>query len=531
MYDSVFEKLNTAALWVIRLLGVGIFLFLNWYAFRYTQYLTGGDDEIINTFRDSMSTNIVTVLGFFLLVILAGFLEKRLDERELRWIRWGMLLFSTCAVFAFGCFWINDASHVPEGDQAWVYGSAIYFSEGEYSFLSPGHYMDKCPQQLGLVLLVEIFFQVIGSTSYHAIQWVNVFLAAGIVPIGYRIIRCITNRSSICILYCVLMMGCVPLVLYTSFVYGDLPSAFCILLATAFLLHYEKSGRWQLLISMVVSCVFALLVRENSLIFLIALGLTGGLQALRKKNMRLLCGVLCAVILPFLAIQGVYKIYEVRSGYEHTGGIPAESYIAMGLQDTRGRHGRYSLYCSEVYNECGDDRILAAEVSKQDIKERLTEFSQTPREAIAFFREKLLTQWNHPLCESVSFNTRYTDGNYPETGSFSDKVTNVYFPRILYFCDRLQTILYFGMLLFFLCAGSKKRSLSEQVLAVTIIGAFLFSVIWEVKGRYAFPYYLMMYPMAVYGYHLAILTMQNIIHRKGRRKEEQGKVVPFERSA
>ena len=66
--------------------------------------------------------------------------------------------------------------------------------------------------------------------------------------------------------------------------------------------------------------------------------------------------------------------------------------------------------------------------------------------------------------------------------------------------DRMQFILYLGMFCYFVFAVRGDSDPLRHILAVTIIGGFLFSVIWEAKTRYIFPYYMMMFPMAVQGY-------------------------------
>ena len=45
---------------------------------------------------------------------------------------------------------------------------------------------------------------------------------------------------------------------------------------------------------------------------------------------------------------------------------------------------------------------------------------------------------------------------------------------------------------------------SVLVLLVTVFGGFLFHMLWEAKGRYILPYFVMMLPMAAVG--LAELT-------------------------
>jgi len=75
------------------------------------------------------------------------------------------------------------------------------------------------------------------------------------------------------------------------------------------------------------------------------------------------------------------------------------------------------------------------------------------------------------------------------------------------------------LLFFFLLAVKKDSPILQHVLAVTIIGGFFFSIIYEAKARYIFPYYVMMFPYATYGYRLAVSQIMAMAgkHMKGRR--------------
>ena len=79
--------------------------------------------------------------------------------------------------------------------------------------------------------------------------------------------------------------------------------------------------------------------------------------------------------------------------------------------------------------------------------------------------------------------------------------------------------MYVGMLCYFLLAVKKDSPILQHTLAVTIIGGFFFSIIYEAKARYIFPYYVMMFPFASHGYRLAVEQVMILFgkYRKGRK--------------
>ena len=68
------------------------------------------------------------------------------------------------------------------------------------------------------------------------------------------------------------------------------------------------------------------------------------------------------------------------------------------------------------------------------------------------------------------------------------------------FMSALLFLMAYGGVLAFLAAGLKKRlPLENCLLLVAVLGGFLFSVLWEAKARYIFPYFILMLPCTAAG--------------------------------
>lgn len=521
-------RLTALANWVVRIVGAGIFFILTWYAFRYTQYMNPQGAENPVNVQDSMTKNIVFLI--LAMAVIAGLYvsEKYLNEKIQQWLIRISLILVSVWVGCFGLWWITVVDRLPVGDQAFVYGGASYFIEGEYSFLEATGYCGIYPHQLGLIFLTEILFCFVGTYNYFAFQFICVELAVGIVILGHVLVREMTEHMSVAVTYCLLMAFCLPLVFYTGWVYGEIPSIFFALLTTICLLRYEKTGKNVWLAGMVLAVLMALLVRKNSLIMLVALCLVAGVYVLKNKDKKLFVALLVSVILPIIAYQGIYKMYEVRSGIPHEDGLPTVTFVAMGLQENEGKCGWYNNYGKEIYYQQECDTELTTVVAKQDIQSRLKEWKENPSYAVTFFREKILSQWNEPLYQAMFFSTQYMEGKEPEQGSFVHKLGTEYFLKVLAVCDRMQFILYFGMLCYYIFAVKKNSNILRHMLAVTMIGGFFFSIMWEAKARYIFPYYVMMYPLAAVGYWQAIAQVKALLNRKRKREDN---IIPFERVA
>lgn len=498
---------------IISVAGSVIFFFLCWYSFRYTQYMPPFSLEFPVNVADSMLRNLLALGLLAAMTVGLTAAERKLEPKVQRVISTVLSLLMVSWILFASLWWIGSAERVPGSDQLYVCNDASAFMQDIYLSLEPGYYCDKYPQQLGLIALLEVLFSIVGPYNFFAVEVVCAFMAPCIAFFGYRIVREVTESLTASVLYCVMMTCCLPLVFYTSWVYGEIPGVFFSFLAVMLAFRYANRKHWLYLVGTVAAFSLAVLVRKNSIILAVAFGLAAFLYALRKKDRKLLVTALCAVLVPCVAFWGIQEMYEIRSGVEKSSGIPSTAGISLGLQEKDGRYGWDWGYEGEVYADCGNDKEKADAVYRQDISERLKVFADQPAYAVHFFKEKQLSQWNAPLYQSYYFSQNYSPENPPAQDSLTNRLSTEYFGLLLFVCDRLQFVLYVGMLLYFLLAVRKDSDMLQHVLAVMVIGGFFFSMIWEAKARYIMPYYMGMFPVAALGYRQSVLWCRKVWDR------------------
>lgn len=524
------SKILHIANWVVGTIGSLIFAGLCWYAFRYTQYMNPDAGEFPINVHDSMTKNICGIV--VMSAVLGGLLvaDKKLSSNIMKWGMRITTFISTVWIGGLGYWWITAVERVPEGDQAFVYGAATYFSSDLYVFLSRGNYCDMYPQQLGLIAFMELFFSILGDKDAFGFQVLCVLFSMGIVLVGNRIVKELTNKDSMVTLYNLFMMGCIPMAFYTGWVYGDIPSIFFMLLTTWMVLLYAGRGHWGYLAGMVAAATMAVLVRKNSLIMVIALCLVGGVYCIYKKEKKLFVALLLTLLLPALAQSGIAAMYQARSGYEKLQGLPISSWIALGINESEGRYGWYYEFPSLIYLGFDCDKEATDAYMRENIKERLQVFKDNPAYAKTFYKGKILSQWNEPLYQSLFFSTKYREELRPSPDTLVAKISGSYFVKVLGICDRMQMLIYIGVLCYFLFGVRKNSSVLQHLIAVTVIGGFFFSILWEAKARYILPYYVTMYPIAVAGYWNAFCQISQIMNRF-RKRETEEQIIPFEKVA
>ncbi len=153
----------------------------------------------------------------------------------------------------------------------------------------------------------------------------------------------------------------------------------------------------------------------------------------------------------------------------------------------------------EYYNnDCDTDKT--SDVLMEKVRTRFDQMVHEPGYIKAFYSYKIQSQWNEPLYQSAFYNLYHDEVHMEKLVSFVDRFMAYHFDDFLFVVDRLQFIIYAGVLLYFLLSLRKAPDLTWHILAVTIIGGFLFSILWEAKARYNLPYYMLMFPVSMRGY-------------------------------
>ena len=467
-------------------------------SFLTTCYADNMETQQVLLRPDNPLWNLLELAGFGLLFCGCLYLYAKIGER----FRRGLLLFTLGFVFGLGVLLILFGRTVPAADALSVYNAAAEWILGNTDIIHPtASYLSYYPQQIGLMAFLELLLRIwnltgLSAPTWHFIKLVYVCLLCGAIWFQYLSLQYLwpENYKKISCCYLVLVCCNLPMIMYSSFVYGEIPSFAALsvgcylllrLLGSASLDSASLDSSYRDNISrndapsvtthgpaphMLCRIIFtgfgsilfltlSVMLRKNSLVPVIAVLLVLLFEALRpgrngKMRLGLLIMAVCLAVTSVNVLPLTQKIYEKKTGNTLSSGVTAMSYLAMGMQEAPRGCGWYNGFNIDTYDAAGMDTALANEISRLAINERLVYFREHPGYTADFYLHKHLSQW----ADGTYASRQATLATYGGRGAFFKEVYEGSLSGgYIEWCNAWQNILYLGVLVFCIDSLKKRR--------------------------------------------------------------------------
>ena len=466
-------------------------------SFLTTCYADNMETQQVLLRPDNPLWNLLELAGFGLLFCGCLSLYKKIGEK----FRRGLLVFTLTFVFGLGILLILFGRTVPAADALSVYNAAAEWILGNTDIIHPTvSYLSYYPQQIGLMAFLELLLRIWNLTglsvpAWHFIKLVYVCLLCGAIWFQYLSLQYLwpENYKKISCCYLVLVCCNLPMIMYSSFVYGEIPSFAALSVGWYLLLRllgssspdssyrdnvsrndapsvtaYDYVPRMlrQILFTGFGSILFltlSVMLRKNSLIPVIAVLLVLLFEALRpgrngKMRLGLLIMAVCLAVTSVGILPLIQKCYEKKAGNTLSSGVTAMSYLAMGMQEASRGCGWYNGFNIDTYDTAGMDTAIANEISRLAIDERLTYFREHPGYTADFYLHKHLSQW----ADGTYASRQATLATYGGRSAFFKEVYEGSLSGgYIEWCNAWQNVLYLGVLVF--CIDSLKKRRKSKV--------------------------------------------------------------------
>lgn len=505
---------------LVTAIGLVIFGYLTWYSFRYTYQFIPEYYEVFEIETDNLFLHMVMLLSLSAVIYGFSFIEKKLTDEVKNKAEKAVLFFFMACMTALGIWWVSIVHAQPCADQQRVVEGAYSLMDGNYEILQAEQYFGTYTYQLELAVIFRFLFTLCGVRDYHVIQYCNALCVPIIVYAGYKIVKYLGGKSKEGIFYCLLSLFCFPLLLYAPFVYGEI---FSVMAGTLFLwglMAFMRKRQKKLLFPIALCSVLGVFTRGNFWIVIIAAGIVLTLYAVKKREWMFLLLIAIITAAPICAKKGVEWIYEQRSGIALNQGVPIVSTIAMGVHDEGGQPAGWNNLHDIYAYALGDyKKEGAAEFSKEYLRVRLAAFRDGSADWKVYFKEKLLTQWEEPTWQGLMANHDFAKEP-------NELVQSIYYGKLklslLTFLNEYHLMLFVGSCLFFWYCHARKKPFYMLLPELILIGGVLFSLLWEAKTRYSFPYMIYMLPCTAVGFTWLSETVNMALgHRKGQNAKRE----------
>lgn len=507
------EKFQSCCLKAAAITGTAIFLVLTACSWYQTKTLRVGENLENN--RDAIWKTALIFLAVLILTLAVIKAENFLAEG---------LLHVVAVILSFGAaaagFWLlNSIRTYAVADQWYVYEAARRMLDGSFDVQEYAGYYLMCPYQLNLAQVYKCIFRIAGSSSYRVIQGVQSICAGIIFYMGFRITRELSCRRAAEMCYLALGALFVPMYIYVLYIYGETMGICCAMVAIWCFLKYNgyRSVKgilgYGILGAVAVTGIYQ--IRTALIVVWIAMLLIQIMMTVvSRKPLPLMVTV--SLLVTAVCVSALNRsVMEHKVGASLDDAMPAVLYVAMGLQegsDPAKGPGSFNSYNWSVFAQVEHDVEAASDVALEYIGNRLGELIRDPGEAAAFFGRKIMNQWNEPTYGCFVM-TNFCD-------EMTDRVQNLYFGEgndsCLQFLNEYQAVVYMAILLGFVRLVFGKRVPQEYLIGVILIGEFLFSLMWEAKSRYVYPYAVLMIPFAAY----SLMHCGDMIMARGKKKAQ-----------
>lgn len=526
-------------------------------SFLTTCYADNMETQQVLLRPDNPLWNLLELAGFGLLFCGCLYLYEKTGEK----FRRGLLVFTLTFVFVLGVLLILFGRTVPAADALSVYNAAAEWILGNTDIIHPTvSYLSYYPQQIGLMAFLELLLRIwnltgLSAPAWHFIKFIYVCLLCGAIWFQYLSLQYLWPEKYKKISCCYLILVCcnLPMIMYSSFVYGEIPSFAALSVGCYLLLRLLGSGTaphmlCRMLFTGLGSILFltlSVMLRKNSLIPIIAVLLVLLFEALRfgrsvRSRLCLLGMAVCLAVTSVGILPLVQKCYEKKSGNTLSSGVTAMSYLAMGMQEASRGCGWYNGFNIDTYDTAGMDTAIANEISRLAIDERLTYFREHPGYTADFYLHKHLSQW----ADGTYASRQATLATYGGRSAFFKEVYEGSLSGgYIEWCNAWQNVLYLGVMVFCIDSLKKRRKskvaghmtdqmsghtaectadqMADQTAGCTadrlyiyvgliaVLGGFLFHTFWEANSRYIFSYSLLLMPYCGTGVYTGICRIRD----------------------
>ncbi len=477
---------------------VGIILI---FGFLYHTTVHGFSETVV--IEEHGIRSLLTVLCVAVATVALSFLKKPLET-----VKEPYLFLGCAAVYAaMGIYLIGNVDHSLRADAYLVSHAAEKFLAGAPHLFEKGEYLWQFPHQIGLMLYDALLYVFCHRPVIQFIA--NLGFVIGINCLVYKTADLLFGDRLTNNLAIILSFAFLPQFFFILFAYGNIPGLFFMMFAFYHTLRFVRERRTVSLILSVVGACATVLLRKNFIIGVIAIAIYVCLDMLKRfsvKHLILLLSIGVSLLLPLKILPAVF--------IGETSGMPSVLWLAMGtdIDNTVCGPGWYDGSHYYIFESSDYDAAVAQEKGAEKLQRNIDKMAKDPTAAFQFFVNKTASQWSDPLYQSLWTGPMEECGQHTHTPLLQSLYTGGAAADVLSNAMKAYVLAFFGLSLLFLLRY-KSPCDGWQMGFLTLIGGFLFHLVWEGKSQYVYPYFFSLMPFAAVAAAKIMTTIQTKVKK------------------
>ena len=226
VYDKgVLKVLSEMAIFILKICLFPVSFYLLYIGIRASYYSARDYNQYIYAVQDSIAVHIGVFIflgmSVFVLQRIKGYVKDKIPKESF----WShqenfckIVLILSCFLLVIAeYFYVREHPYYPSGDQLNTTAGSVYAREGNYLMFTKGGYIGLYEQQKGLLFLYEILFSIFGDFRYDITSKFHICLSVITLLSGYSFLKIVMKRPVYRILYCGMMVCCLPCIIYLPY--------------------------------------------------------------------------------------------------------------------------------------------------------------------------------------------------------------------------------------------------------------------------------------------------------------------------
>ncbi|WP_140557819.1 glycosyltransferase family 39 protein [Bifidobacterium sp. UTCIF-39] len=489
-------------------------------------------------FRNASLLFPAAILIIFALLVFSAITLSKIQRRKLVhsvfWISFFIQL-AWIASLSLTNYWYADSVMLMHGSNAILQGDFSQFTI-DYCGPTDGNSYVSClntpdiskgnlyryfawyPYQAGPLLWFLFVFSIFGSYNILAFQIINALFISGLICLLLSASELFGLKNIGLSALAVLYLSCIPLLMYSAFVYTNVVGLFfCVLslVISAKALESPSSLRSVALLALAYFVgAIGVIIKSTFIIFMIAITVVCLLNLLTRFRK----GIMLLSFPFFVVAYSISKIppmiLEKIVGQKFGDGMPMVSWVAMGLQEIKPTGpGWWQDDILKQYVASGGNPDVQSRSAWDVISHFFGSFDST---SFSFLFRKLASEWAEPTFQTALYSSQ-GDRNMQTKGLENFLLAGHGYQLMVGFDNVMQSLIYglsVGAVIILLIRSIRKKepcAALVQLFTVTFIGGFLCYILWEAKSVYAFPFYFLLFPLAALGIQFLVEKVKPVI--------------------